>query len=366
MNIFRTNHRKEISFMSVFFILAGFALLVLGGDLLVRWASKLAGGLGVSSMVIGLTVVAFGTSAPELAVSLAAAWKGNAEIALGNVVGSNIFNVLFILGLSACVAPLLVQRTFLRRELPIMIGTSLLVWLFGLDGKIGPLEGAIFLLGAVVFTWWLVREGRKEPGVAVAADPQAPAVPLAIFPLVLGIGFSLALLVAGSRLLVMGAVAIAQSMGVSELVIGLTIVAAGTSLPEVAASVAATLRGERDMAIGNVVGSNIFNILVVLGGSSVLAPSGLPVPSVAMGFDIPVMIAVAVVCIPVFLSGGVISRVEGVLFLALYGGYTALLVISSRQPDFDRVGWLAGTIGLMGLVLAWEFFRPKARLGASS
>jgi cation:H+ antiporter len=317
-------------------------------------------------MVIGLTVVAFGTSAPELAVSIAAAWKGNAEIALGNVVGSNIFNVLFILGLSACFAPLVVQRSFLRRELPIMIGASLSVWIFGLDGRIGPLEGGFLLAAAVGFTWWLVREGRNAPPAAnLDAVTNVPLRP-AVLPLVAGIGFSLVLLVAGSKLLVAGAVAVAQSFGVSELVIGLTIVAAGTSLPEVAASVAATLRGERDIAIGNVVGSNIFNILAVLGGSSLLAPAGMPVSPVAMGFDIPVMMAVALLCLPVFMSGGQVSRLEGVLFLALYGGYTALLVFTSRQPDFDRMGLLVGSIGLIGLVVAWEFIRARSRTNRST
>lgn len=352
--------------MTIFFyILGGFVLLAVGGDLLVRWASKLAEGLGVSSMVVGLTVVAFGTSAPELAVSLAAAWNGNAEIALGNVVGSNIFNVLFILGLSAVVAPLVVQRSFLRRELPIMIASSILVMVVALDGRVSRPEGLFLFAGAVAFTWWLVQQGRRQarfqkPKAQEAADsPDEERRPAGIGPLVLGILFSLGLLVAGSKFLVAGATAVAQAMGVSDLVIGLTIVAAGTSLPEVAASVAATLRGERDMAIGNVVGSNIFNILVVLGGSAAVSTGGMPVPPAAMAFDIPVMIAVALLCLPVFLSGARISRLEGFLLLFLYGGYTSLLVLASMGAIVDRSQVMTGFVAAVALVLGWEFWRSR-------
>ena len=354
--------------MTVLYILGGLVLLVVGGDLLVRWASRLATGLGVSSMVVGLTVVAFGTSAPELAVSLAAAWNGKPEIALGNVVGSNIFNVLFILGLSALVAPLVVHRSFLRRELPIMIVSSILVMVVALDGRVSRPEGLFLFAGAVAFTWWLVQEGRrqtrlqnakqtKEPEVADEQEEDAPPPRMAL--LVLGILFSLGLLVAGSKLLVAGATAVAQALGVSDLVIGLTIVAAGTSLPEVAASVAATLRGERDMAIGNVVGSNIFNILIVLGGSAALSPIGMAVPPAAMAFDIPVMIAVALLCLPVFLSGARISRLEGFLLLALYAGYTALLGLASVGAVVDRSSVMTGFVAAVALVLGWEFWRAR-------
>ncbi len=347
--------------MTVLYILGGFVLLVVGGDLLVRWASRLAKGLGVSPMVVGLTVVAFGTSAPELAVSLAAAWSGNPGIALGNVVGSNIFNVLFILGLSALVAPLVVQRSFLRRELPIMIVSSILVMVVALDGRISRPEGLFLFAGAVVFTWWLATEGRRQAKIRKAAAPeqQEPEDPPKTIPLAIGIVFSLGLLVAGSKLLVAGATAVAQSLGVSDLVIGLTIVAAGTSLPEVAASVAATLRGERDIAIGNVVGSNIFNILVVLGGSAAISSTGMPVHPDAMALDIPVMIAVALLCLPVFMSGARISRLEGFLLLALYAGYVSILAILSTGVAVDKAVVMTGSVGVVALVLGLEFWRSR-------
>lgn len=343
--------------MSVIQILAGLVLLVVGGDLLVRWASRLALGWGIPSLVVGLTVVAFGTSAPELAVSLAAAWKGNAEIALGNVVGSNIFNVLLILGLSAVVAPLVVQRSMVRRELPVMLGSAVLVALMGIDGQIDRAEGVVLFAALVGFIAWLIRSGRRE---AAASETTTTTAAPANVPLLLGgIALSLGLLVLGSRLLVAGAVSIAQAFGVSELVIGLTIVAAGTSLPEVAASVAATLRGERDIAIGNVVGSNIFNVLCVLGGSAILSPASLPVPAAALGFDIPLMVAVSLLCVPVFLTGSRISRTEGVLFLGLYGGYTALLVITGGGAGPARSVALTGFLVATAAVLAWEFYRSR-------
>lgn len=347
--------------MAYLSILAGLVLLVVGGDLLVRWSSRLALGLGIPSLVVGLTVVAFGTSAPELAVSLAAAWKGAADIAVGNVVGSNIFNVLGILGACALVAPLVVQRSLVRRELPIMIGAALLVPVLGWNGSISRVEGGVLFLAMIGMTWWLVRQGRSEAARANQGEPSDPVKGSTIALLVLGIAASLALLVLGSRFLVSGAVTIAQAMGVSELVIGLTIVAVGTSLPEVAASIAATLRGERDIAIGNVVGSNIFNVLCVLGGSSLLSSAPLSVPSAAMAFDIPFMVAVMLLCVPVFLTHGHISRMEGVLFLALYGGYTALLVVYGAGASTRGAPWLAGLVALTLGVVVWEIIHSRRR-----
>lgn len=346
--------------MSILQILLGLVLLVLGGDLLVRWASKLALSWGIPSLVVGLTVVAFGTSAPELAVSLAAAWNGNAELAMGNVVGSNIFNVLFILGLSAIVAPLVVNRRLVKRELPIMLGSTLLVVFMGMDGGIRRIEGLILISGLVIFTTWLIRSGRRE--VAASGAKDAVHVSANVPLLLAGIAVSLVLLVVGSRLLVAGAVSIAHAFGVSEWIIGLTIVAAGTSLPEVAASVAATLRGERDIAIGNVVGSNIFNILCVLGASAMLSPNSLPVSDTAMSFDLPIMVAVSLLCVPVFLTSSKISRLEGLLFLGLYGGYTFLLVASSSGAGPSRLNMLTGFLIAIGAVLAWEYFSHRRSL----
>jgi cation:H+ antiporter len=320
----------------VLFVL-GIVILVAGAELLVRGASRLAAALGISPLVIGLTVVAFGTSSPEMAVSAQSALAGQTDLALGNVVGSNIFNVLFILGLSALIVPLVVAQQLVRLDVPLMVAASVAVLLLGMDGAFGRLDGALLFGGAVAYTAFLVRQSRRETA-AVRAEYESEFGEAAAGPvswvrdtlLVLG---GLALLVLGSRWLVNGAVEIATALGVSELVIGLTIVAAGTSLPEVATSVLASLRGERDIAVGNVVGSNIFNILVVLGFSGFVAPGGVAVAPSALRFDIPVMIAVAVACLPIFFTGHLISRWEGLLFLGYYAAYTAYLVLAATRSE---------------------------------
>jgi cation:H+ antiporter len=292
--------------------------------------------VGVSPLVIGLTVVAFGTSAPELAVSLQASLDGQADIALGNVVGSNIANVLLILGISALIVPLVVSEQLVRLDVPLMIAASLLLLLFALDGSIGRWDGALFFGGIVAYTGFLVRQSRRETAAISAAAEAAPDAGtgqvgwLANTLLILA---GLALLVLGSRWLVNGAVQVATLLGVSQLVIGLTVVAVGTSLPEIATSVLASLRGERDIAVGNVVGSNLFNILSVLGISAMVAPSGIPVARAALTFDIPVMIAVAVACLPIFFTGHLIARWEGAVFLAYYMIYTLYLVLNSTNHD---------------------------------
>jgi len=313
---------------------AGLGLLIVGADWLVRGASRIASTLGLSPLVIGLTVVAYGTSAPEVAVGVKAAWAGQPDLALGNVVGSNIFNILFILGLSAVIAPLPVASQLVRLDVPIMIGLSALVWFLGADGVIGRLDGALFSAGAIAYTVFQVvqsrresREVRQEYAQPSSTGPSSMAVNL-IF-----VAAGLVLLVLGSRWLVAGAMAVARALGVSELVIGLTVVAAGTSLPEVATSVLATIRGERDIAVGNLLGSNIFNLLAVLGLSGIVAPAGLPVSEALLRFDMPVMIAVAVACLPIFASGARIARWEGALFLFHYVAYTAYLVLRAQQHD---------------------------------
>jgi cation:H+ antiporter len=241
-------------------LLAGLALLIIGAEMLVKGASRVAAGFGISPLVIGLTVVAFGTSSPEMAISVSSAWKGEADIAVGNVVGSNIFNVLFILGLSALITPLVVSKQLVKLDVPLMIGVSVLAFLLSMDGRIAFWEGAILFAGVIGYTILAIRMGKAsgEAGDAVeGADRTWMNIGL--------IAVGLVLLVLGSQWLVSAAITIATAMGVSELVIGLTIVAAGTSMPEVATSITAAIRGQRDIAVGNVVGSNIFNILAVLG-----------------------------------------------------------------------------------------------------
>ncbi len=334
----------------------GLALLLVGAELLVRGASQLAARFSVPPLVIGLTVVAYGTSAPELAVSLQAAAAGQPDIAVGNVLGSNVFNVLFILGLTALLVPLRVSMNLVRLDVPIMIGVSFLLAVVAWDGSIAPAEGALLLAAGIGYTVFLVVEGRRE-GRSTAGGSQAsevsapPARSVALSILLVAAG--LAMLVLGSRWLVEGAVALARALGVGELVIGLTVVAAGTSLPEVATSVVAGLRGERDIAVGNVVGSNIFNILWVLGASAA-AGGGVAVSAQARTLDIPVVIAVAVACLPIFFTGFVISRAEGALFFAYYLAYTAYLVLaatgSAALPTFRGVMQIAVPLTVIALL----------------
>ena len=319
-------------------ILVGLILLVAGAELLVRGGARLAVAAGVPSLVIGLTVVAYGTSAPELAVSALASVSGRPDIAVGNVVGSNIFNVLFILGVSATIAPLVVNQQLVRIDVPIMIAVSFLVLLLGADGRIGAFDGALLVAGILSYTAFLIVQSRRESEAVrqeyeqhVGREP-APGAGSWLVNLAL-VAVGLGLLVLGARWLVDSAISFARVLGVSELVIGLTIVAAGTSMPEVATSIIATLRGERDIAVGNVVGSNIFNVLAVLGLSSLVAPNGVGVAAGALAFDVPVMIAVAVACLPIFFTGHLIARWEGIVFLAYYVAYTAYLVLASQQHD---------------------------------
>ena len=336
--------------MTFLLIAAGLAALVVGAEALVRGASKLALSFGISPLVVGLTVVAFGTSSPEIAVSVDAVLDGKGDLALGNVVGSNIFNVLFILGVSAVITPLLVAQQLIRQEVPIMIGTSLLLFVLALDRSIGRAEGLLLIVLLVAYVVFLIRQSRNanralrdEAASEVSrmtAGGWDDRLPVQLLLIAGGLG----LLVLGADWFVDGATRIARSFGISELVIGLTIVAGGTSMPEVATSILAAVRGERDIAVGNVVGSNIFNILGCLGISAVLAPASLTVAESMVAFDIPVMMAVAIACLPIFFTGNTISRWEGGVFLGYYVAYTTYLVLSARQHD---------AIDEFGLVMRW-------------
>jgi cation:H+ antiporter len=318
------------------FLILGLVIMIWGADLLVRGASRLATAVGISPLVVGLTVVAFGTSAPELAVSVMSAFKGESDIALGNVVGSNLCNVLLILGLSAVIVPLVVAQQLVRFDVPVMIAVSLLVLPMGMDGNIGRLDGAILFAGAILYTGFLIRQSRKESSAEVKEEYQkefGEKSPTSLLKNVGLIAIGLVGLVIGSKWLVSSAVAIAQAFHVSELVIGLTIVALGTSMPEVATSIVAALKGERDIAVGNVVGSNIFNIVSVLGLSSLVAPEGITVSAAALRFDIPVMIAVAVACLPIFFTNYRISRFNGATFLFFYLAYLVYLIFTATEHE---------------------------------
>ena len=349
--------------MNLLILALGLVLLVAGAELLVRGASRLATRLGLPSLVIGLTGVAYGTSAPELAVSLQAALAGSPELAVGNVVGSNIFNTLFILGASAALVPLAVSLQVVRFDVWVVLVVSGVALALALDGRIGRLEGLALVAGAVLYTVWTVMAARRE---ATEPEAQDAAGGGPVWLQLVWIGVGLALLVGGSRALVVGATEIARAWGVSELVIGLTVVAAGTSLPEVAASLVAALRGERDIAVGNVLGSNLFNLLAVLGGAAALSPVGIEVSSAARAFDLPVMLGCAAICVPIFFTDRQVNRWEGILLLAYYAAYVAALWLAAQPGDGGetfRRAMLGLVIPLTALALlahSWRQWRREA------
>ncbi len=328
----------------VLMFVLGLVTLVIGAEGLVRGASRLAVSFGVSPLVVGLTVVAFGTSAPEMAVSVGSALNGNPDLAIGNVVGSNIANVLLILGISAIIAPLLVAEQIIRQEIPIMIGASALLVVMALDGDLSRLEAAALFALVVGYTVFLVVQSRRaskavqdefETEIPVSAWDRHWSVQLLL------VAAGLAMLVVGAGWLVDAAVSFARAFGVSDLVIGLTIVAVGTSMPEIATSIVAAMRGQRDIAVGNVVGSNVFNIFAVLGVTGMVSAGGLPVSETARNFDLWVMLAVAFACLPILITGREIARWEGALFLGYYAAYTTWLVLQAQThealPAFSAV-----------------------------
>lgn len=335
----------------------GLLLLLAGAEALVRGASSLARAVGISPLVVGLTVVAFGTSAPELAVTVQGAMAGAADVSLGNVLGSNVFNVLGVLGISALTAPLVVARQLVRLEVPLMIGATLAVaWLAG-DGVLDRGDGALLFGAVLLYTTYAIWRSRAEARAAREAHAdeatgEVPAKPWYIQILLILVG--LALLVIGADWLVAGAVAVATWLGLSERVIALTLIAAGTSLPEVATSVMASFRGERDIAVGNAIGSNLFNLLTVLGISSLVSPGGIAASGGALSFDLPMALAVATLCLPLFLRAYVVSRLEGALLLFYYAVYVTYLVLrASDHPATEGVVvWFgSGLIPLSALVL---------------
>lgn len=346
------------------FFLGGLLLLIFGADWLVRGASKLAFRLGISPLVVGLTVVAFGTSAPELAINIQSSLGGQPDLALGNVVGSNIFNVLFILGLSALITPLLVDRQLIRLDVPLMLVASLAVYLLALDGNLSTLEGGLLFGSMLFYLIFIIRQSRHENQANDSQESSQPSkLDLLPFQLLLILA-GLAALVLGSKWLVEGAVAFARHFGVSELIIGLTIVAAGTSMPEVATSIMAALKGERDIAVGNVVGSNIFNLLSVLGLTSLLVPGGIPISTAALGFDLPVMVVVAFATLPIFFTGQIIDRWEGGIFLFYYIAYTLYLIMDATSHDLlplfgTTMLYFIAPLTLITLYLL--FYREKRR-----
>lgn len=298
-------------------------LLILGAEVLVRAAIRLAASLKVRPLIIGLSIVAFGSSAPQMAVSLQATLTDNTDIAVGSVIGSSIFNILVTLGLSALIIPLRVSRQLVRLDIPVMILASLLVFALSANEILTPVDGLLLLTALVAYLGLLLYQTRhsRRPRTRDTVV-QAPWLS-SVLCMIAG----LLLLVFAGHLLLGAAVEVASDLGLSERVIGLTIVGVSTSLPCLATSLIAALRGEREIAVGNVIGSNLFNLLGVLGFTALVAPSPLSVSPNALDFDLPVMLGVAVLCLPVFYSGYRITRAEGLLFLGLYLAY-GLHVIS--------------------------------------
>lgn len=321
---------------TILLFLAGLVLLILGAELLVRGASRLAAAFGVSPLVIGLTIVAIGTASPEIAVSLQAAANGQADLTLGNVLGSNIFNILFILGVTSIVAPIVIAEQLIRKDAPILLGVSLLTFALAFDGNLGAMDGAILGLLLAAYITFALKQSRSESKIVQKeyAEEYAQKEPRTLRNTVINIVFiliGLGLLIFGSNWLVDSAVQIARVLGVSELVIGLTIVAVGTSLPEVATSVIAALKGESDIAVGNAVGSNIFNLLGVLGIGALVSPDGIAVAERVLQFDMLAMVFVALVTLPVFYLDRRISRMEGALLLTYYIMYVGHVILQASQ-----------------------------------
>lgn len=330
-----------MSAITLVFLVGGLVVLTLGADLLVRGASSLALVIGISPLVVGLTVVAYGTSTPELAVSISAGLRGNADIAVANVIGSNIFNILFILGACALIVPLAVNKQLIKFDVPLMIGATLLGTILGLDGNYGFGDGIVLMTGIVIYTGYSVWKSRRDSQAERAAinstvlastvladtKPSLQKIAKDIGLMIAGLTF----LAVGSNWFVGGAAEIAKFFGVSDTVIGLTIVAIGTSLPEVATSIVATMKGQREIAIGNVIGSNMYNVLGILGLAAIVTPGGLNVEPSTIAVDLPVMLGVALISYPVFLTRSSIDRWEGALFMICYVAYTAYLILAASH-----------------------------------
>jgi cation:H+ antiporter len=346
---------------SVVEIILGILVLFGGGELFVAGAVALSLLIGIPQLVIGLTVVSLGTSAPELFVSLISVLQGDADLAVSNVVGSNIFNILVVLGASAAIVPLRVQSRLVRRDVPLLLGISMAVWGMASGGRITWQAGVALLFALVANVVWEMRTASEEPAEAGEDEiEEARATPLvAAFKLAAG----LALLVFGSQLLVRGATTAAVALGVSQTVIGLTIVAAGTSMPELVTSLVAAYRGRADLAIGNVVGSNLLNQVVILGLCAVVSGGkGLAVDPVMISRDLPIMVATTLACLPIFWTNGVITRLEGWLLLGLYGLYLVEQVLAATaggevMDNAYRFVVLVAVLPLLMVFLVWQVLR---------
>lgn len=340
----------------------GLIALIGGAELMVRAASRIALHLGISKLIVGLTVVAFGTSSPELFVGIDAVLNNQADIMLGNIVGSNIANILLILGISAIIIPLKVNSKLIRTDVPVMIAITLLLIGYSFNGIISVWESLSLIIFLFIYLWYLTRQNSKSDLIPLEEEEQEGSLSWNIF---LGVA-GLAGLIIGARWLVSSSVEFAIIAGVSELVIGLTVVAIGTSMPEVVTSVVAALKGERDIAVGSVIGSCILNILAVLGITGLFAQDGILVKDVVLQFDLMILLAASIACIPIFFTGHVISRWEGGMFLFFYGAYIFYLFLHSADHEFidtfrQAMMFVLPIIGLTILTIAGRELKKRWR-----
>ncbi len=362
--------------MTILFFILGLVGLIAGAELFLKAVDHFGLKWGVSPLIMGLTVVAFATGAPELAISVKAALSGSADLVLGNIIGSNIANILLILGITAVISPLNITRRVISIDVPIVIAASALLFILALDGGLSTIDGVILLVGFVAYSYFTFVQIRKNTGddeVEEVFQYEKSAEELAkgsyfyiknVGLLLIGLG----LIVLGSNWMVDSAVTIARILGLSELVIGLTIVSIGTSLPEVATSLSAARKGKADIAVANVMGSNLYNLLLTLGLTLVIAPSVLTVSVDAINFDLPFMVAVSMACIPIFIAGFNLTRMDGGIFLFYYVSYLTYLVLDAlTSPIVEPIQFGMSFIILPATIIymIWRIFQyRKSIIGA--
>lgn len=362
--------------MTVFLFIAGLIALIAGAELFLKAVDHFGLKWGVSPLIMGLTVVAFATGAPELAISIKAASSGSADLVLGNIIGSNIANILLILGITSVLSPLAISGRIVRVDVPIVIAASALVFGLALDGKLTSTDGVILLLGLVAysaFTYYQIQksknDGVEEEIFEYAESPDELAQ--GAFFYIKNIGFliiGLVLIVQGSDWMVDSAVTIAEALGLSELVIGLTIVSIGTSLPEIATSMSAARKGKADIAVANVMGSNLYNMLLTLGLTLIIAPNVLDVSVKAINMDLPFMLAVSIACIPIFIAGFNMTRTDGSIFLFYYAAYLTYLVMDAVGSGYVEVAktamlWVVIPATVVYMVLRIRVYKKSQTLG---
>jgi cation:H+ antiporter len=355
-----------LSILDLFLFLAGLGLLVMGAELLVRGSTRLGELAGLSPLVVGLTIVSFATTAPEATVSITAASSGRGELALGNVLGSNIFNMLVVVGAAALITALPVTSITVRKDVPVLIIATAVVLLFAINGTVAKWEAVLMLLALVAFisfsVWQSRRDSHPTAGSMIRRTRRAAMREISLGS-TLGLGGAV-LLVFGSRLFVDSASTIAAELGVSELIVGLTVAAVGTSAPELTTSIVAAVKGQTDVAVGNAIGASIINLLGIVALSSLVSPGGLAVPNNAIQLDFPVALSVAVMALPMAMIGMRIVRWKGAFMITYYGVYVAVLIIDSVSDGLVEkfsVVMLAVVLPATVAAAAYGVFRANRR-----